>query len=446
MSGTFVRSTLFGVSAAAVAALTVFAPVAQAAGDPHVVTPQVQSLRAQVHNGTLLRSHGTLAPCAFCQSKLVTAAPGSKTPLSTTVPVGYGAADLAAAYHLPDAATGAKGTIAIIDAGAYPNLEADINAYRSQYGLPACTTAGGCLKIAGFDGGAPQTPATTFPNTYYEEQVGVETALDVDMASAACPSCAIVELQLPITDALTGTKEHMDAAMADFGTAVNTAAKLGASAVSMSYQYPSDTDVEFGQAGRDLFHPGMAVLASSGDSGYEGNVHTGWPQNLPWVVSVGGTSLFQNGDSYTDVAWSGAGSGCETDLPAAIGAPTSVSANCGGHRAASDVSAVADPNTGVSVFDTYSPYFGDPLNWILVGGTSASSPFVAGLYARGGHTSQVMGPNTLYTAPKGAFTDVTLGQNAPPHVCPTATPALCAAQKGWDAPTGIGVPNGLAGF
>jgi subtilase family serine protease len=446
VSGTFIRSTLFGVSAAAVAALTAFVPVAQAAGDPHAVTPQVQSLRAQVHNGTLLQSHGTLAPCAFCQSKLVTAAPGSKTPLSTTVPVGYGPADLAAAYHLPDPATGAKGTIAIIDAGAYPNLEADINVYRAQYGLPACTAAGGCLKVAGFDGGAPQTPATTFPNTAYEEEVGVETALDVDMASAACPSCSIIELQLPITDALNGTKEHLDAAMADFGTAVNTAARLGATAVSMSYQYPSDTDVEFGQAGRDLFHPGMAVLASSGDSGYEGNVHTGWPQNLPWVVSVGGTSLFQNGDSYTDVAWAGAGSGCETDLPGAIGAPTSVSANCGGHRAASDVSAVADPNTGVSVFDTYSPFSGVPYNWILVGGTSASSPFVAGLYARGGHTSQVMGPNTLYTAPKGAFTDVTLGQNAPPHVCPTATPALCAAQKGWDAPTGVGVPNGLAGF
>jgi len=137
VSGTFVRSTLLTVGATAVAALTAFAPVASAAGDPHAVTPQVQSLRAQVHNGTLLQSHGTLTPCAYCQSKLITTAPGSKTPLSTTVPVGYGASDLAAAYHLPDAATGANGTIAIIDAGAYPNLEADVNAYRAQYGLPA---------------------------------------------------------------------------------------------------------------------------------------------------------------------------------------------------------------------------------------------------------------------------------------------------------------------
>jgi subtilase family serine protease len=445
VSGSFTRSARLGVGAAVVAALTAFAPVATAAGNPHVVTPQVQSLRAQVHNGTLLKSHGTTKACAFCQAQVVTAAPGSKTPLSTTVPAGYGADDLAAAYHLP-AGVGATGTIAIIDAGAYPNLEADVNAYRAQYNLPACTAASGCLKVTDMHGGPALPPATTFPDNLYEEEVAVETALDVDMASAACPSCKLVELQLPIEDALNGDKAHVDAAMADFGTAVNTAAALGASSVSMSYQYPSDTDVEFGQAGRDLFHPGMAVLASSGDGGYEGNVHTGWPQNLPWVVSVGGTSLLQNGGTFTDIVWGGAGSGCETDLPGAIGAPPSVSANCAGHRASSDVAAVADPNTGVAVYDTYAPFTGQPLNWIVVGGTSASSPFVAGLYARGGHTSQVMGPNTLYTAPAGAFTDVTLGQNAPAHVCPTATPALCVAQKGWDAPTGVGVPNGLAGF
>jgi hypothetical protein len=234
--------------------------------------------------------------------------------------------------------------------------------------------------------------------------------------------------------------------MADFGTAVNTAAKFGASSVSMSYQYPSDSVVEFGQAGRDLFHPGVAVLASSGDGGYEGDQHGGWPANLPWVVSVGGTSLFQTADGYVDNVWAGAGSGCETDLPGAIGAPASVNAVCGGHRASSDVSAVADPGTGVAVYDTYAPFSGQPLNWITVGGTSASSPFVAGLYARGGHLSQVIGPNTMYNAPAGAFTDVTFGQNAPVRSCKPAEIALCNAGKGWDGPTGVGVPNGLAGF
>ncbi|HTI21634.1 MAG TPA: peptidase S8 [Kutzneria sp.] len=442
----FARNSLFTLGAAVVAAVTVLAPVAKAAGgDPHAVTPQIQSLRAQVHAGTLMKSHGLKKACDACQAQIVTTGSGSKTPLSTQAPAGYGADELAAAYHLSG---GNTGTIAIIDAGAYPpaNLEADVNAYRSQYGLPACTVANGCLKVAGFDGGAPQAPSTDPDLQLGDEEVAVETALDMDMASAACPGCKLVELQLPILDAFFGDQAHLDAAMADFGTAVNTAAKLGASSVSMSYQYPSDKTVEFGQAGRDLFHPGMAVLASSGDGGYEGDQHGGWPANLPWVVSVGGTSLFQTADGYTNNVWSGAGSGCETDLPGAIGAPASVNAVCGGHRASSDVSAVADPSTGVAVYDTYAPFTGQPLNWITVGGTSASSPFIAGLYARGGHLSQVMGPNTMYTAPAGAFTDVTFGQNAPVRSCKPAEIALCNAGRGWDGPTGVGVPNGLAGF
>ena len=85
---------------------------------------------------------------------------------------------------------------------------------------------------------------------------------------------------------------------------------------------------------------------------------------------------------------------------------------------------------------------------VLVGGTSASSPFIAGLYARGGHTSQVIGPNTLYTAPKKDFIDVKLGQNAPPNACQNvpAPIQLCQSGTGWDGPTGLGSPNGLGAF
>jgi subtilase family serine protease len=442
MTGSFLRRSLLTGGVVAVSALTAFAPVAQAGVNPNVAT-----IRAQVHNGTLLQTHGVTSVCPQCMGQAVTVAPGSKTLLSTTTPVGYGADELAAAYHLPAASVGAAGgTIAIIDGGANPNLESDLATYRAQYGLPACTTASGCLKVTDLNGGPALPPDPSVLGKLLEEEVGVETSLDMDMASAACPSCNLIELQVPVLDASPSNQAQADAAMVDFGTAVNTAASLGATAVSMSYQYPSDQVSETGTAGRSLFHPGVAVLASSGDSGYEGNAHVGWPANLPWVTSVGGTSLYQTGSSYTNLAWSGAGSGCETDLPAAIGQPASVSANCGGHRAVSDVSADADPATGVAVFDTYTPFSETPYNWISVGGTSASSPFIGGLYARGGHTSQVMGPNTLYAAAKGAFADVTLGQNAPPHGCAASAPALCVSAKGWDGPTGIGTPNGLAGF
>jgi hypothetical protein len=459
------RGIAAGLGAAVVLALVAVAPSAQAA-QPGNHAPSSAALRAEVRAGSLLTAHGVRDVCAaaavraagaanvvpHCMSRVVTASSTSTAPLASTTPVGYGPGDLATAYHLPAASVGATGTIAIIDAGAYPNLESDVATYRAQYGLPACTTASGCLTIADLHGGPALTPDPTQLGQIEEELIAVETALDMDMASAACPGCKLVELQLPAGDAFVpDDPASLDAAMADFGTAVNTAASMGASAVSMSYQYPSDPIVETGPTGRALFHPGMAVLASSGDGGFEGNEHTGWPQNLPWVTSVGGTSLIATnaaGTTFSQTAWTGAGSGCETDLPAAVGQPASVSTFCGGHRAASDVSSVADPGTGLAVYDTYAPFTGQPLNWIVVGGTSASSPFVAGLYARGGHLSQVIGPNTVYSAPKSAFTDVKIGQNAPAGLCQSVSAPiqLCQSGKGWDGPTGVGTPDGLAGF
>ncbi|HVV25217.1 MAG TPA: peptidase S8 [Pseudonocardiaceae bacterium] len=432
-------------------AVTAFVPAVAQAAQPNTNSPStIDAMRAQLRAGTLLQSTKVIDFCAqvhaACDLKGL-AAGGSSKPLSTTEPIGYGAADLANAYHLPAAGVGANGTIAILDAGAYPNLESDLNTYRAEYGLPACTTASGCLKIADYKGGAPLTPDPSDLGKAEEEDVAVETSLDVDMASAACPECHIIELQLPDADGFPSSQADEDVAIGDFGTAVKTAVAMGANAVSMSYQYDPDAYSDTGQPARDLYQPGVAVLASSGDGGFEFNL-SGWPQDLPSVVSVGGTSLLASGSKYTQVAWDGAGSSCATDEPPAIGQPKSVSKACGGHRAASDISAVADPTTGVATYDTYAPASGEPQQWGVWGGTSASSPFVAALYARGGHLSQVLGPNTLYSAKKGTFTDVTLGQNAPNGSCQSLSygTSVCQAGKGWDGPTGVGTPHGLAGF
>ena len=386
----------------------------------------------------MLRACASTTVKLACMAEIATTAPNSNKALTTTTPVGYGATQLEQAYNLTG---GQAGTIAIIDAGAYPSLESDLATYRAQYGLPACTTASGCLTIGDMNGGAPLQPSSNFFDQYIEEQVAVETALDVDMASASCPGCKIIELQLPDEDALAGATA--DQQTTDFGTAVNTAVKLGANAVSMSYQYPSDAFEETGTPGLDLFHPGVAVLASSGDSGYEGNQHNGWPNNLPWVTSVGGTSLYQSADgkSFSQVAWAEAGSGCETDMPPAIGQPASVSDYCGGHRAASDISAVADLNTGVAVYDTYSPFSGAPYEWIVVGGTSVSSPFVAGIYARAGNLSQVIGPNTLYMAKTSDLHRRHRRRQRAPNA--GVGPAqLYTAGKGWDGPDRSRHPEG----
>lgn len=446
------------VMAGAVAVLGVLAPVTATADTSLPSTPGAAAesatlLAQQLRQGTLTSSHGVRQLCAdqklACLAQVITTATGSAQPLSTGEPVGYGATELEQVYNLgQDQGTG---TIAIIDAGAYPNLESDLATYREQYGLPPCTSENGCFSQLNLNGGPALAPDPA--NAFAEESVAVETALDMDMASAACPGCKLMEIQVPILDAfLQSDDPFAHKATADFGTAVKTAVQHGADAVSMSYGYPSDATNDNGP-GQDLNQPGVAVVASSGDSGFNVPNDFGqpWPQNLPWVTSAGGTSLYPptaDRPGYTEIAWSEAGSGCDTTLAPAVGQPDSVSAQCGGHRAGSDISAVADPATGLAVYDTYAPSSGVPGNWFTVGGTSASSPLIAGMYARAGHNPDVNGPNTLYGKPSSAFNDITLGQNAANGVCQQVGFAqqVCAAGPGWDGPSGLGSPNGLAAF
>src|SRR5262249_22618330 len=162
------------------------------------------------------------------------------------------------------------------------------------------------------------------------------------------------------------------AAVPPIARAADVAVRSGASSVSMSFGYPSTKDINTGPASTVFSHPGVAFVASSGDSGYLGNVHGYWPQNLPSVISVGGTALYDLDSGFTSQAWNEAGSGCETDLPPAHGQPAAVAAYCNGHRAATDVSAVSDPSTGMAVYDSYG--IG---GWYVAGGTSAAAPIIA---------------------------------------------------------------------
>src|SRR5262249_30250199 len=148
--------------------------------------------------------------------------------------------DLESAYGVAGAASG-NGTVAIIDAGAYPIISSDLNVYRRQYGLPVCNKATGCLTVRSYIGGPERQPATTRLGKEIEEFVGVETALDMDMASAACPACKLILLQLPPKDALLGGTRATHRSQQHFATAVQTAHRMGADAVSISYGYPTDT-------------------------------------------------------------------------------------------------------------------------------------------------------------------------------------------------------------
>jgi len=323
----------------------------------------------------------------------------------SVAPAGYGPADIRSAYALTASASGGK-TVAIVDAYDDPNAEADLATYRSQFGLPACTTANGCFRKVG------QTGGTTYPRS--NGGWAQEVSLDLDMVSAACPDCKIL-----LVEAKTSS-------FANLGTAVNTAAQLGASAISNSYG-GSDTS-----ATSAYDHPGVAVTASTGDSGY--GVQS--PASYDTVVAVGGTSLRRDTSTrgWGETAWSGAGSGCST-LNAKPTWQTAVT-KCSG-KADADVSAVADPNTGVAVYDSYS--YQGAKGWLVFGGTSASSPIIASVYAMSANTS---GYPAAYTwAHASSLNDVLTGSNG---ACPTAI--WCTAAAGWDGPTGLGTPSGTGGF
>ncbi|HEY3716622.1 MAG TPA: S53 family peptidase [Jatrophihabitantaceae bacterium] len=339
---------------------------------------------------------------AACQAQVVTDASGK--PAASGSPSGLNPADIQSAYKLP-ASGGA--TVAIVDAYDDPTAEADLGVYRAQFGLPACTTANGCFRKVN------QTGGTSYPRK--NAGWATEISLDLDMVSATCPGCHILLV------------EATSNSFANLGTAVNYAATQGVAAISNSYSGGDSAQTSA------YNHPGIAITASTGDSGYG----VGSPASFDSVVAVGGTSLTKAAGTtrgWTESAWSGAGSGCST-LNAKPSWQTSAT-QCSG-KALADVSAVADPNTGVSVYDS-TPYQGSS-GWLVFGGTSASAPIIGAVYALGGNLSGYPASYT-WSHSSGLF-DVTSGSNG------SCSPSVwCHAGAGWDGPTGLGTPNGTTAF
>ena len=235
---------------------------------------------------------------ARCLADVVTNADGTPLASAGTLPPGYGPADLQNAYNLAQAVSAGGGsgkTVAIVDAYHDPNAEADLGVYRSTYGLPACTSANGCFRQVNERGATGSPPRT-------DAGWSQEISLDLDMVSAICPSCHILLV------------EANSASYADLGTAVDTAASLGANAISNSYG-GGESSLE---TGYDSYynHPGVNVTVSSGDNGYG----VLYPAASPYVTAAGGTSLTQttsNARGWNETAWSGAGSGCSAYREAA---------------------------------------------------------------------------------------------------------------------------------
>ncbi|MEU5797199.1 S53 family peptidase [Streptomyces sp. NPDC047813] len=342
------------------------------------------------------------------------------TPKATT-PSGYGPADLQSAYGLTSAAAskGTGETIAIVDAYNDPNAEADLGKYRSYYGLSSCTKANGCFKQVSQTGATTSLPTS---DSGWSEEI----SLDLDMASAICPNCHILLV------------EAKSATMANLGTAVNEAVTLGAKYVSNSYG-GSESSSDTGYDTSYFKHPGVAITVSAGDEGYGAE----YPAASQYVTAVGGTALSKASSTtrgWSESVWNtssteGTGSGCS-----AYDAKPSWQTDTGcAKRTVADVSAVADPATGVSVYDSY----GVTAGFYTFGGTSASSPIIAGVYALGGTPSSGSYPAKFPYAKAGtaALNDVTTGSNG---TCSTSY--LCTARAGYDGPTGVGTPEGVSAF
>ena len=321
-----------------------------------------------------------------------------------TIP-GYHPADLVSAYKLPSATRGSGQTIAIVVPLDDPVAGANLDHYRAVFGLPACTKSNGCFKKVNQRGFARNYPPPD-PNW------ASEAAADLDMASAICPNChlLLVEADLPDTP--------------DIAAAVDTAARLGADVISNSY-FAQDTSEN-----PHYRHPGKIVVAMSGDDGFLQPAY--FPASSQYVVAVGGTTLItaSNARGWSETVWSDSGSGC-SNLPK----PSwQHDARCS-HRMVADVAAVADPTTGVAMYDTY----GRP-GWLVVGGTDVSAPIIAGVYALAANESRLVYARGLYRFPNHLF-DVTSGKNG---VC--GFTYLCNGKIGYDGPTGNGTPNGIGAF
>lgn len=339
--------------------------------------------------------------------------------------------DLSLLYAYPapgsQGTAGSKETVAVVEAGNYAAAQSDLAVYRAHFGLPACTTANGCLRtivapssnLASLKGNV--TSIVAFAATTAATGWAAETDTDTEIVSAVCPNCKII-----ITEAASNS-------IADLSTAVASAAAAGATVVNASFGAPEvsiDTNYSWLYANGNV-----KVVAAAGDWGYG----VSYPASDINVTAVGGTSLSVDGTTVSEKVWSETGSGCSAYFQAPQWKRIPQLSNSCWLRNVADIAAVADPNTGVAVYD--SSLNGSTGGWAIFGGTSVSAPIIAAMYALSGDTVRNWGAETFYEAASKNFLPVTSGSNG------SCSPAyLCTAVSGYNGPTGLGVPQGLGGF
>jgi hypothetical protein len=261
-------------------------------------------------------------------------------------------------------------------------------------GLAACGVSNGCLKIVNQSGHTGPLPK---PSSDSSDDWRAEEALDLDIVSAICPNCKIVLVEANSNKS------------ADLATSVNAAVSLHAVAVVNSYSGKEEgsRDGAYERAGR-------AITASAGYG-----TGTSAPCSFAGVVCVGGTSLVAGSSArgWAERPWGGAVGGCSAN----VAKPSWQHLKACKSRSTADISAVADPATGVAVYDSESG------GWQEMGGTGVGAAIVAGLFALGPNSARANAPQWIWRH-VGAFHRVGNGKSA------------------YDGATGWGTPNGVGGF
>jgi kumamolisin len=359
---------------------------------------------------------------------------------AAAVNTSYTPPQLGTVYSFPEGSDGSGQTIAIIELGG-GYVPSDLDAYFAGLGIPTPS-----VTAVGVDGGSNAPDGN--PNG-----ADGEVMLDIEVAGALAPGASLVVYFAPNTDA-------------GFLDAVSTAAHADPTpaAISISWgqsedQWTPQARTAFDQALQDAAALGVTTTVAAGDDGSsdrvgDGRPHVDFPASSPHALACGGTRLEADattGTVHSETVWNngrgggatGGGVSAVFPLPSwqtGVGVPSGAggtdaggAANGPGGRGVPDVSAVADPQTGYRVRvdgqDT------------VIGGTSAVAPLWAALVARlVQSTGKPLGlaQPALYDSIRtgqvaAGFRDITVGDNG-----------AFAAAPGWDACTGLGVPNGAS--
>jgi hypothetical protein len=428
------------------------------------------------------------AGSAVTGSVIAGSAEPATEPLAATAPAPFTPAYLQWAYDLTwlSAGGGSGDTVAIVDAYDDPNAGADLAQFRQEYGLWPCATtasAAACqqaINAAGifkqynesgqhiYDPGDPAAPPTDATGRWE-----VEESLDVDAVSSLCPHCAI-----DLVEAGSQSPADFQAAV-EVADALEQVAAAQAGVPSVPWQISMSWGEDVNEAcdTGTWWFSGVSSLAAAGDAGYQGPSSTGgsclgnpssdtvsYPAAHSQVTAVGGTTLAEadNPRGFTESVWNdgyvaSAGSyeatqsGCDTSQKPTPSYQAGVTGGYCSGRAYNDVSADADPDTGLAVYDSFGGNHGgvdgchttpaDPGSCI-VGGTSLSTPLTSAYEAIVGISST--------DSPAWAYSDasrlnaVTSGSDATNATCLSAQVIICQAQTagGWNGATGNGTISG----